>query len=70
VGGLYTSLRRISQITDAASVRRWDTLQQTVLTLKVRSEKEIIKDIMLMTERMMNLIKKEPKKKTQAKNMY
>jgi len=59
-----TSLRRISHITDASSVRRWDTLPQIVPTPKVKSEKESIKDIMLMPQKMMNMIMRKPKKKT------
>jgi hypothetical protein len=66
----HKSLKNITQITNATSSRRWDTLQQIGPTQNIKLEKESIKYIMLMLQKMMNLIKREPKKMIQAKNMY
>jgi hypothetical protein len=44
----YRSSRRISQIIDASFIKRWDTLLYIVSSLKIRSEKKSMENIMLI----------------------
>jgi len=59
-----------SQASDASFARRWDILQEIFPKQKTKIEIRSLKDIMLISQKKMNLIEKKQKKMIQMKYIF